>query len=433
MKIINYRDFSPDQLKKYHDIDFPVLEKVKTIIKQVERKGDQALKELTLKYDSCHISSIKVDIKKELRKYGEPSHQLKKAFEQAIKNLRLVAWRQIKVLKKEANFKIQTQPGVIVEQKIIPIKRVGIYVPGGRYPLISSLYMAAIPALEAGVEEIIVCTPPDKKGKIRPEIIFLADLLGIKEIYRIGGAQAIAAMALGTESIKPVDKIVGPGNIYVNAAKKLLYGKVDIDFIAGPTELLIIADDSARADLIAADLLAQAEHDVLARPVLISLSQKLAHQVEKELKIQLKNLPKRQVASVALKNNCLIIICSDFDQACHLANDMAPEHLSLLVKNPAKFINQLKNYGCLFLGQNSAEVFGDYCAGSNHILPTNGASRYRGGLNCLDFLKFVGHLKIENNAVKNLGRTAALIARTEGLIAHARSAEMRFLKGKSPI
>lgn len=433
MKMFNYRNLPLEELGKFQDIDPAVLEKVTAIIEQVKKSGDLALRQLTFKYDACSLSSIKVDLKGELKNCARLSPELKKALARAIKNLRRVARRQIKGLKGVSQYRIETQPGVIVEQKLKPIKRAGIYVPGGRYPLISSLYMAAIPALEAGVEEIIVCTPPDKTGKIRPEIIFLADLLGIKEVYRIGGAQAIAAMALGTETIKQVDKIVGPGNLYVTAAKKLLYGKVDIDFIAGPTELLIIADSSARADLVAADLLAQAEHDVLARPILVSLSKKLALEVKKELEVQLKQLPDPGVAAGAMRNNCLIIICSKPHQACSLANRIAPEHLSLVVENPEKYAGHLTNYGCLFLGQNSAEVFGDYCAGSNHILPTNGASRYTGGLNCVDFLKFVSQIKIEDRAVKTLARTAALLARTEGLEAHARSAERRQPDQKSQI
>lgn len=428
MKILNYRNLSEEELRKFQDIDPAVLNKVTAIIERVRKNGDRALRQLTLKYDACSLSCIKADLKEELKNCARLSPELKKALEQAIKNLRRVARSQVGAIKQAGHFRINVQPGVIVEQKLFPIKRVGIYVPGGRYPLISSLYMAAVPALEAGVEEIIVCTPPDKTGNIPPEIIFLADLLGIKDVYKIGGAQAIAAMALGTETIKQVDKIVGPGNIYVSAAKKLLYGKVDIDFIAGPTELLLIADSSARADLIAADLLAQAEHDVLARPVLVSLSKKLALQVKRELELQLSQLPEPRVASEALRNNGLIIICSKPHQACALANLIAPEHLSLFVENPEKYASYLTNYGCLFLGQNSAEVFGDYCAGSNHILPTNGASRYTGGLNCLDFVKFVCQIKIEDRAVKTLARTASLLARTEGLTAHARSAEKRLVK-----
>lgn len=431
MKILNFKDVNINQLKKHQEIDSAVLENVRAIIEQVRKNGDKALKNLTLKYDSCRIPSIRVDIKKELKNLPNPDRKLQEAIQQAIRNLRKVARKQFAALKKSDGLKVETQPGVFIEQKIFPIKRVGIYVPGGRYPLISSLYMAAVPAIEAGVEEIMVCTPPSEKGMVRPEILYLADLLGIKELYRAGGAQAVAAMALGTETIAPVDKIVGPGNIYVTAAKKLLYGKVDVDFIAGPTELLVIADGSARADLIAADLLAQAEHDVLARPILVSLSAELTCQVEKELKSQLSQLPDPQVASKALQNNCWLITCSSPEEACTLANSIAPEHLSLFVRNAEKFINRLSSYGCLFVGQNSAEVFGDYCAGSNHILPTNAASRYTGGLHPADFVKFVCSLRIEGRAVKNLSGCAALIARAEGLVAHAKSAEKRCSGTKS--
>lgn len=433
MKILNFKDADLNQLKKYQEIDSDVLKKVKTIIEQVRKNGDEALKKLTLKYDLCRIPTIKVDIKKELKNVPKPERKLQEALQLAIRNLRKVAQKQYNALKKSDGLKVETQPGVVIEQKIIPIKRVGIYVPGGRYPLISSLYMAAVPAIEAGVKEIMVCTPPAEGGMVRPEILYLADLLGIEELYRAGGAQAIAAMALGTETIAPVDKIVGPGNIYVTAAKKLLYGKVDVDFIAGPTELLVIADDSARADLIAADLLAQAEHDVLARPILVSLSPDLTRLVEKELKSQLAQLPDPQVASRALQDNCWLITCSSPEEACRLANSIAPEHLLLCVRNVEKFINRLSNCGCLFVGQNSAEVFGDYCAGTNHILPTNAAARYTGGLHPADFVKFVCSLRIEGRAVKSLSGCAALIARAEGLVAHAKSAEKRCAETKSRI
>ncbi len=384
-----------------------------------------ALIKYTELYDGCRISTLQVKIQEEGENWLKVNPRLKKALKVAIKNVRQMARKQKFLLQKAGNFRRQTSRGVIVKQEIIPIRRAGIYMPAGRYPLLSSLYMGAIPAIEAGVKEIVVCTPPDKQGKIRPEILYLANLLSIKEIYKVGGAQAIAAMALGTETIKPVDIIVGPGNVYVNAAKKLLYGKVGIDFIAGPTELLIIADESSRADWLAADLVAQAEHDVLAKPILITFDQEFARKVKREIKNQLRLLPEAKVASEAVRKNGAIIICSNYPQAVYLANELAPEHLALYLKEPGKIIKKFHHYGCLFIGQNSAEVFGDYCAGTNHILPTNGVSRYRGGLGVADFMKSVCQVRISRKGTKPMAHVAIRLARAEGLLAHARSAELR--------
>ncbi len=425
MKILNQEKIDLRKIKKYQEIPPEILDCVKTIIEEVRRKGDAALIKYTEKFDQCRLPSIRVNIKEELSRINLIDSEIKRALRLAVKNVRQVARKQKSFLQKAINYSEQIIPGVHLKHRTVPVKRAGIYVPGGRYPLISSFYMGVIPAREAGVREIVVCTPPDKEGKIPPEIIYLADLLGIEEIYKIGGAQAIAAMAIGTETIKPVDFIAGPGNIYVNAAKKLLYGKVGIDFIAGPTELLIIADSSANPEWIAADLLAQAEHDVSARPFLITFDRIFASRVKMELKKQLRRLSRSTTASKSLRENGLIIICKNYNEAAHLANELAPEHLALHLKEPEKIINHLYNYGCLFVGEHSAEVFGDYCAGSNHILPTNGASRYRGGLGVIDFLKFVCQVRITEKGARRLAPTTIRIARREGLLSHARSAEIR--------
>ncbi len=425
MKIIDQEKIDPKKIKKFQDIPPEILNVVITIIQEVSANGDRALLKYTKKFDGCRLSSFRVNMKEELVRIRTLDPRLKSALKIAIKNVRQVARKQKTILFKAFRSAQRILPGVYIKQQIIPLKRAGIYVPAGRFPLISSLYMGAIPAMEAGVQEIVVCTPPDRKGNIPAEIIYLADLLGIEEIYKIGGAQAIAAMALGTETVKPVDFIAGPGNIYVNAAKKLLYGKVGIDFIAGPTELLIIADNSARAEWIAADLLAQAEHDVLAKPFLITFDRIFALRVKKELEKQLRLSPPITTASDAIRKNGLIIICKNYSQAAHLANELAPEHLALHLRYPEKIIINLYNYGCLFVGKHSAEVFGDYCAGSNHILPTNGASRYRGGLSVLDFLKFVSRVKITEKGAKSLAPATISIAEREGLILHARSARLR--------
>ncbi|MDI6846295.1 MAG: histidinol dehydrogenase [Candidatus Saccharicenans sp.] len=429
MKIINGDKIDIKKIKKFQEIPTEILSGVLTIIQEVSTKGDEALIKITEKLDGCRLSSFRVNIKEELSRIRKLDPHLKSAIRIAVKNVRQVARKQKSILLKAVRPVHRILPGVYVKQEIIPVKRAGIYVPAGRYPLISSLYMGVIPALEAGVQEIVVCTPPDKEGSIPVEIIYLADLLGIKEIYKIGGAQAIAAMALGTQTINPVDFIAGPGNIYVNAAKKLLYGKVGIDFIAGPTELLIIADSSASPEWVAADLLAQAEHDVLAKPFLITFDRIFANRVKIELEKQLSSYSHSTTASEALRKNGMIMICKNYSQAAYLANELAPEHLAVYLKNPEKIINNLYNYGCLFVGEYTAEVFGDYCAGSNHILPTNGTGRYRGGLSVVDFLKLVTQIRITEKGARTLASATIRIAQREGLILHARSARLR--AGKS--
>jgi len=403
------------------------LEDVRKIIKEIRQKGDEALKKFTILYDDVSLDDFRVSQQEIKRAEKKVDSSLKKAMAQAAENLKVMSRSQLNSLK---NLKLKIKPGVIAEQKIIPINRVGIYVPGGRYPLFSSLLMAAIPARLAGVKEVIVCSPPSFEGSLHPVLLYAARLSRVDEIYKLGGAQAVAAMALGTESIKKVDKIVGPGNLYVTAAKKELFGQAGIDFIAGPTELLIIADEKANPAFIAADLIAQAEHDLRARPVLITTEIALAKKVNKEIEEQLKRVSTRETAKRSLAKNGIIIIVKKLEEAIALANRMAPEHLAVFFEKPEQIIDKLLNYGSLFVGEYTSEVLGDYSSGLNHILPTNSASRYTGGLSVRDFLKFQTVLRVSKKGLSEIGPATRQLAEAEGLEGHANSIKIR-LKGKS--
>ncbi|MBW1839393.1 MAG: histidinol dehydrogenase, partial [Deltaproteobacteria bacterium] len=336
----------------------------------------------------------------------------------AAKNIRFFAEKQFEGFR---DFEADND-GVLLGQKIIPIEKVGCYVPGGRYPLPSSALMSVIPAKVAGVKEIIVCSP-----KTDPFVIVAADIAGADKIFNVGGVQAIGAMAYGTETIPKVNKIVGPGNKFVAAAKKEVYGLVGIDFIAGPSEVLIIADDTGNPEFIAADLLAQAEHDPNARSDLLTTSKKLAEEVNEQLKIQLAELSTRDVAKAALDNGRIVIV-KDLDQAVEISNKRAPEHLELQVRDTKSLIKKLTNYGSLFIGEYSAEVFGDYCSGTNHTLPTNGTSKYTGGLSVKDFVKILTYQKIDKKGCSDLGKIASRMADLEGLKAHKNAADIRLEK-----
>jgi histidinol dehydrogenase len=287
--------------------------------------------------------------------------------------------------------------------------------------------MTAIPAKVAGVREVILATPPRNNGLIPPATLVAADIAGVDRIFSIGGAQAIAALAFGTASVPRVDKICGPGNIFVALAKKMVFGAVDIDGIMGPSEILVIADESTRPDLCAADLIAQAEHDALAQVVLVSTSEKLAREVEKELKAQLAALPRRQIVAESLENHSVIAIVENMKEAIELANLYAPEHLELLVEDAEYYVNQILNAGCIFIGENSTVPMGDYVAGPNHSLPTGGTARFGSPLSIMDFVKFIDVVKMNKTNIKTLGPSAITLARAEGLEAHARAIERRLL------
>jgi len=389
---------------------------VKYVIEEVRRNGDKAVRKYTAIFDKVELKDFKVS-KREIREaYREAGRETVETIRKAATNIRRFAKTQLK------NFQDfeYTENGVTVGQKIIPLERIGVYVPGGRYPLPSTALMCIIPAKVAGVREIIVCSP-----KIKPVTIVAVDLSGADLIFKIGGVQAIAAMAYGTETIPKVDKIVGPGNIYVTTAKKEVFGDCGIDLLAGPSEILIIADNYANPKFVAADLLAQAEHDVNTKIFFVTNSKNLIKKVNDELKIQIKKLETKNIIKEAFKNKKVILV-KNLEEAIKIANQIAPEHLALQVKNPKKYLNQLKNYGSLFLNSYSAVAFGDYCSGPNHVLPTDGTSRFTGGLSAKDFIKIQTYQYITKRGAKKLASIAKELASFEGLDAHKKSVEIRF-------
>jgi histidinol dehydrogenase len=309
-------------------------------------------------------------------------------------------------------------------QMVRPLAVAGIYVPGGKASYPSSVLMNAIPAKVAGVERVVMCSPfPD--AVTRPHVLVAADLAAVTEIYKVGGAQAIAAMAFGTDTIPRVDKIVGPGNVYVALAKRLVFGIVDIDMIAGPSEILIVADSSANPAYVAADLLSQAEHDEDAVPILLTADAELAEEVRQELQKQVKNLSKVAIAEVSLKNNCYLLITESLQQAMDLANDIAPEHLELAVDNPEKWIDAVSNAGAVFMGHYTPEALGDYLAGPNHVLPTSGTARFSSPLGVYDFIKRTSLISYSKEALQNCGKTVTMLAEMEDLGGHANSVKLR--------
>jgi len=388
---------------------------VNNIIEDVKQNGDKAVKKYTEIFDKTKIKNLevnKIEIKEAYKKIDKKTLRIIKS---AAVNIKKFAKKQFNQFK---NFEY-TKDGITIGQRIIPIEKVGVYIPGGRYPLPSTALMCIIPAKIAGVKNIIACSP-----KIKPETIVASHFAGANLIFRVGGVQAIAAMAYGTGTIPKVDKIVGPGNKYVTQAKKEIYGDCGIDFLAGPSEILIVADKWANPVLIAADLLAQAEHDVNAKLIFITDTSKLIKKVKKELKIQLNKITTKKIAEKSLKKKKIIKV-KNLEEAIKKANEFAPEHLMLQIKNPKRFLKKLKNYGSLFLGNYSAVVFGDYCSGINHVLPTNKVSRYTGGLSVRDFIKIQTYQYITKIGAKKLGKTAIDFASIEGLDAHQKSARVR--------
>jgi len=430
--------------------DNSVEESVKTILEKVASEGDAALRNFSKHFDKLDLHSFEIPLserKKAASELKKTKPELYKAIQFSYKNALRFAKKQKKSF---GNFEMEIAKGVFTGQKNIPVEKAGIYVPAGRYPLFSSLIMGAAPAQAAGVEKIILCTPPrlhpkdaqkqehaeknNKKIALKPwadeTTLAVSYICKIDTVYALGGAQAIAAMAYGTETIPQVDVIVGPGNKYVAEAKRLVYGKVGIDFIAGPTEVFIIADESARASWVAADLLAQAEHDPDAQAILATNSEKLIAEVKTEIQKQISLFPEPEAALQSLKENGLILLCKDLDEAIEIANKKAPEHLEIALddtKERKKLVEKARNYGSLFIGHEAAEVFGDYCAGLNHTLPTSGSARFTGGLSVRHFIKTLTTLRAHNQeSIQEIAKHSALIGRSEGLIGHARAAEIRF-------
>ena len=397
--------------------ELEVEEVVEQIIQAVRERGDAALREYTELLDGVQLTQLEVSPEELEAARKEVSPELLQALE-------LAAERIYSFHRAQAERWLGGELGKGLSWLRRPLERVGIYVPGGMASYPSTVLMTVIPARVAGVEEVILATPPRKDGSVHPATLVAAQLSGTSRIFKIGGAQAIAALAFGTESIPKVDKICGPGNIFVTLAKKKVYGWVDIDGLQGPTETLILADESANPSLCAADLLAQAEHDELATAILITTSPELARKASKELDRQLEELGS-QVAQSSLEERGKIIVVPGLDEAAELVNLYAPEHLSLMLKDPSFLLDKIRHAGAIFVGESSPEVLGDYLAGPSHVLPTGGTARFASPLNVADFLKFTALVELDEVDLQSLGPAAATMAKAEGLPAHARAIQRR--------
>lgn len=408
--------FSTTSVNVSKDIERTVSE----IIADVRERGDAAVLAYTKRFDGAELNTLLVtDIEMEQAEREVPP-QLCEVMHEAAENIRGFHKNQL-----TDGFRIEREDGTILGQRVTPIEKVGIYVPGGTASYPSTVLMDAVPARLAGVSELIMCTPPDKNGRIAPSVLAAARIAGVDKVYKCGGAQAVAAMAYGTQSIGRVSKIVGPGNVFVATAKRMVFGLVDIDMIAGPSDVLIIADENANAVHVAADMLAQAEHDKLARAILLTTSHRFAKQVEAELTSQLQTLPRAEIAFAAIKSGSAIIICDSLDDAARCSDEIAPEHLELYVAQPWTLFEKVRNAGSIFVGGNSPEALGDYFAGPNHTLPTMGTARFASPLSVEDFVKRSSYTYYTHAALKAATPKIATFARSEGLDAHARSCELR--------
>lgn len=396
---------------------------VAEIIGAVREKGDAALFSYTEKFDKCKMdaSNIKVTAEEIEEAYGKVDAGLVEVMQKSAENIRAFHRKQLH------NSWIDTRmDGSFLGQKITPIQVSGVYVPGGKAAYPSSVLMNVIPAKVAGVERIIMTTPPDMEGKVYAGTLVAADIAGVDEIYKAGGAQAIAAMAFGTESIPKVDKITGPGNIFVALAKKACFGYVSIDSIAGPSEILVIADETAKPRYVAADLLSQAEHDELASAILITTSEKLAQEVNREVEKFTQELSRKEIIQKSLDNYGYLLVADTMEEAIAAANEIASEHVEILTQNPYEIMPKIRNAGALFLGEYSSEPLGDYFAGPNHILPTNGTAKFFSPLNVDDFMKKTSIIAYSEEALRAVHKDIELFAESEGLTAHANSIKVRF-------
>ena len=400
---------------------------VNDIITQVRERGDEALFEYTKKFDKCDINqqTIKVTDREIAEAYEKVEPELVRVMKKSAENITRFHQKQL-----HNSWMVPEENGTLLGQKITPIAISGVYVPGGKAAYPSSVLMNVLPAKVAGVSRIIMTTPPGADGKVNPGTLVAADIAGVSEIYKVGGAQAIAAMAFGTESIPRVNKITGPGNIFVALAKKACFGFVSIDSIAGPSEILVLADETANPRFVAADLLSQAEHDEMASAILITTSKELAENVSDEVEQFTRQLSREEIIRKSLNNYGYILVAENMDQAIDAANEIASEHLEILTKNPYETMTKIKNAGAIFLGEYSSEPLGDYFAGPNHILPTNGTAKFFSPLNVDDFLKKTSIISYSRDALKEVHKDIELFAEKEGLTAHANSIKVRFEAGE---
>ena len=422
IKIMRYEDFRPEDFKT------PAIQAgneieaaVDAIIKNVRENGDQALREYALRFDRAKIEDVLVTEDEIEAAFAACDKKFLSTLQKAAENIRAFHEKQ-----KRVSFTISEENGKMMGQRVIPLSRVGIYVPGGTASLSSTVLMDAIPPKIAGVGEIVMATPPGRDGNVSPDILCAAKIAGVTKIVKAGGAQAIAALAYGTQAVPKVDKIVGPGNVYVATAKRRVYGVVDIDMIAGPSEILVLADGKSDPKFVAADLLSQAEHDQLASAILVTDSMTLAEQVQAEVERQLSRLPRQEIARASIDKNGKIIVAKDLDAGVEIANLIAPEHLEICVDDPFAYLGSVESAGSVFLGRNAPEALGDYWAGPNHTLPTSGTARFSSPLSVDDFVKKSQFIYYSRQALEEAKDSIVTFAEREGLRGHANSVAIRF-------
>ena len=426
IKIYKYGEVSNSEIFERGSATANVSDTVSEIISNVASRGDAALFEYSEKFDKAKLSSLEVSADEIDEAFSSVDAEFIEIIKEAAENIREFHSRQ-----KRNSFIINEKDGVAIGQKVIPIERVGLYVPGGTAAYPSTVLMDSSPAKIAGCETIVMVTPPSRDGKVNPVILAAAKIAGVDRIFKVGGAQAVAALAYGTESIPKVDKIVGPGNAYVAEAKRQVFGLVSIDMIAGPSEILVVADKKSDARAVAADLLSQAEHDRMASAVLVTDSMELAEAVSLEIERQIPELSRREIARESIDKNGKIIVCEgDLDAAIDIANEIAPEHLELSVDNPFDYLDKIKHAGSVFMGRYCPEALGDYFAGPNHTLPTSGTARFSSPLGVEDFVKTTQFTYYTKDALSRVADKVAYFANKEGLGAHARSATVRFEEKK---
>ena len=422
IKIYNYGEVLSDEIFARAKSSMDVSGLVSDIIANVRKNDDSALFEYCEKFDGARLEQLEVSSQEIEEAFSSVEPEFVRILKKAAENIRKFHSKQVR------NSFILDEDGVVMGQKVIPIEKVGLYVPGGTAAYPSTVLMDSIPAKIAGCKEIVMVTPPNKEGKVAPVILAAAKIAGVDRIFKVGGAQAVAALAYGTKSISRVDKIVGPGNAFVAEAKRQVFGRVAIDMIAGPSEILIVADETCSAKIVAADMLSQAEHDRLASAVLVTDSRALANEVAQELERQLENLERREIARDSIDNNGKIIVAENIDIAIDIANEIAPEHLELCMENPFDYLDKVKNAGSIFMGKNCPEALGDYLAGPNHTLPTSGTARFSSPLSVDDFVKKSQYTYYTKNALEKVYEDVAYFAKKEGLTAHAKSALVWFEK-----
>ena len=420
IKIMKYGEVTADEIFARAENTVNVEGIVAEIIENVRKNGDKALYEYCEKFDKAKLKALQVTQAEIDEAFASVEPKFLEILRKAADNIR--AFHQCQV---RNSFVINDTDGVVIGQKIIPVDRAGLYVPGGTAAYPSTVLMDSIPAKIAGCREVVITTPPNREGKVNPVILAAAKIAGVDKIFKVGGAQAIAALAYGTESIPKVDKIVGPGNAFVAEAKKQVFGRVSIDMIAGPSEILIVADGTTDPRYAAADLLSQAEHDKLASAVLVTDTEALALAVQKELEVQIPQLERAEIARASIDNNGKIIVAENLAQAIDIANEIAPEHLELCVDNPFDYLDGIRHAGSIFMGKHCPEALGDYFAGPNHTLPTSGTARFSSPLSVDDFIKKTQFTYYTKDALQRVAEDVAYFAKAEGLTAHARSAVIR--------